>query len=611
MRANTMAVLGWAAVLVFSGQGALAAPAKAHRQPHNVIIFIADGLRSGIVTPQTAPALAAVRDQGVDFHNSHSLYPTVTTANASAIATGHYLGDTGDYGNTLYVGPGALPPPVGTVARMEDNAVLGVLNDRYDGNYLNEESLLAAARRQGFSTAAIGKLGPIAIQDVSERSGAATIVIDDATGRPTPEGIALSESMIAAIKTAGLLPVAAARGDNGRGSDVLTPGTRVANIDQIGWFADVTTKVVLPRFRNAGRPFALVFWSRDPDGSQHNQGDSYQTVSPGINGATSMAAIRNASDTLQKLRDTLKALGLDKTTDIVVTADHGFSTVTKESRTSAAARLSYRDVRPGMLPSGFVAIDLSLALGMPLWTTEGKPLSPKDGERPAGAAALGPDPAHPLIVVAGNGGSNLIYLGGPDPGALARRIAPLLTAQDYTGALFANDDLGPVPGALPMSAINLMGSGRMLRPSIVLSFASRAGDCAQPESCQVIVTDDNYQQGQGSHGTFGRGDTHNFMAAIGPDFKTRFRDPSPVSNADLAPTLAKALGITMQTKGRLKGRVISESLKGGAAVASRSEVIRSTAGPDGFTTVLNYQEAGGRRYFDAAGMPGRTFGLKP
>src|SRR5258708_2837229 len=42
---------------------------------HNVILFVADGLRSQIVTPQTAPALAAVRAEGVDFQNSHAVYP--------------------------------------------------------------------------------------------------------------------------------------------------------------------------------------------------------------------------------------------------------------------------------------------------------------------------------------------------------------------------------------------------------------------------------------------------------------------------------------------------------------------------------------------------------
>ncbi|MEH2307740.1 hypothetical protein [Nostoc sp.] len=32
------------------------------------------------------------------------MFPTFTTANTSAIATGHYLGDTGDFSNTINVG---------------------------------------------------------------------------------------------------------------------------------------------------------------------------------------------------------------------------------------------------------------------------------------------------------------------------------------------------------------------------------------------------------------------------------------------------------------------------------------------------------------------------
>ncbi|PNA38556.1 alkaline phosphatase family protein, partial [Pseudomonas sp. MPR-AND1A] len=92
-----------------------------------------------------------------------------------------------------------------------------------------------------------------------------------------------------------------------------------------------------------------VFWSRAPDGTQHNQGDSLQTLAPGINGPTSLAAIKNASNDLQRLRDALKALGLDATTDIIVTADHGFSTITRQSATSAAAKLSFRDTPKGFL----------------------------------------------------------------------------------------------------------------------------------------------------------------------------------------------------------------------------------------------------------------------
>jgi len=72
--------------------------------PRNLILFVPDGLRGRIVTAETAPAMAAVRDKGVNFKNPHSLFPTFTIANASAMATGHYLGDTGTFSNTIYTG---------------------------------------------------------------------------------------------------------------------------------------------------------------------------------------------------------------------------------------------------------------------------------------------------------------------------------------------------------------------------------------------------------------------------------------------------------------------------------------------------------------------------
>ena len=78
---------------------ALAQPVQ---KPHNIIIFVADGLRYGSVEPGNMPNMARLKSEGVDFTNSHSLYPTVTTVNASAIATGHGIGDTGDFGNTLW-----------------------------------------------------------------------------------------------------------------------------------------------------------------------------------------------------------------------------------------------------------------------------------------------------------------------------------------------------------------------------------------------------------------------------------------------------------------------------------------------------------------------------
>jgi predicted AlkP superfamily pyrophosphatase or phosphodiesterase len=55
-----------------------------HPKPNrNVILFVADGLRHGSVNAQDTPTLWNLREQGVHLQNSHSLFPTFTTANAS------------------------------------------------------------------------------------------------------------------------------------------------------------------------------------------------------------------------------------------------------------------------------------------------------------------------------------------------------------------------------------------------------------------------------------------------------------------------------------------------------------------------------------------------
>lgn len=62
------------------------------------------------------------------------------------------------------------------------------------------------------------------------------------------------------------------------------------------------------------------------------------------------------------------------------------------------------------------------------------------------------------------------------------------------------------------------------------------------------IADMLQQQGQSMHGSFGRDNTCNFMAAAGPDFKAQYRDPMPASNAGFTPTLLRLLG--WQSRGR-------------------------------------------------------------
>jgi Type I phosphodiesterase / nucleotide pyrophosphatase len=603
-------LLGTAFLQIVLGQALLDSSAVAQVQPvqpHNVVLFIADGLRFRMVDDNTAPTMAAMARQGVSLRNGHALFPTFTMANASGMATGHMLGDTGTFSNTIYTGfevPGAgnsLTP------FLESDAVLGDVDEHFTGNYLDEATVLKLARDKGYSTASIGKIGPALLFDPTERTGEQTILIDDATG--TPRGIPLSTEVSERLKTASLPLVAPPRGANGIPGNVAKPGTLSANVVQQDYFASVTTRVVLPMFKERNKPFLLVFWSRDPDGTQHNQGDSLNTLTPGINGSTSLAAIRNVDDDLARIRASLNELGLLDTTDIIATSDHGFSTISKESQTSSTIKSKFPDALPGHLPFGFVALDLALALNLPL-------IDPDDGYRTigdgqhtkSGNGLIGGDRNKPKVVVAANGGSDLIYVPDGDK-AMAKRIIDTLLAQDYVSGIFVDSKLGKYAGTLSLDDIALEGSALTPHPAIAISFRSFDTVCGEPVRCTVEVADTVLQQGQGMHGSFGRADTWNFMAMQGPDFKAQFVDPAPASNADIGRTIAQLMHLDGSDNGKLLGRVLSEALPGGALPEVSSRVITSEPAANGLVTVLDMQQVGQTRYFDVAGFPGRTVGL--
>jgi predicted AlkP superfamily pyrophosphatase or phosphodiesterase len=597
------------AILAFAqAMPALSAQAQTPTaRPHNVVLFIADGLRFRMVDDNTAPTMAALARQGVSLRNSHALFPTFTMANASGMATGHMLGDTGTFSNTIYTGfevPGAgssLTP------FLESDVVLGDVDELFAGNYLDEATILKLARDKGYSTASIGKIGPALVFDPTERSGEQTILIDDATG--TPKGIPLSAEVGERLKTASLPLAAPTRGANGSPGNVAKPGTLSANVVQQDYFASVATRVVLPIFKERNKPFVLVFWSRDPDGTQHNEGDSLNMLTPGINGPTSLAAIRNADDDLARIRSTLDELGLLDTTDIIATSDHGFSTISKESHTSSTVKAKFADTLPGHLPFGFVALDLAHALNLPL-------IDPDDGYRTIGEGEhskngnglIGGDRNKPKVVVAANGGSDLIYIPDGDKG-MAKRIIDVLLAQDYVSGIFVDSKLGKFPGTLSLDDIALEGSAITPHPAIAISFRSFDTVCGEPVRCTVEVADSVLQQGQGMHGSFSRADTWNFMAMLGPDFKAQFVDPAPASNADIGRTIAQLMHLDVSDKGTLLGRVLSEALPGGALPEVSSRVITSEPAANGLVTVLDMQQVGQARYFDVAGFPGRTVGL--
>jgi hypothetical protein len=76
--------------------------ASAGRATLNLVLVL-DGLRPDAITPEQTPNLWRLRREGVNFPNSHAVFPTVTRVNATAVSTGTYPDRNGILGNRIYV----------------------------------------------------------------------------------------------------------------------------------------------------------------------------------------------------------------------------------------------------------------------------------------------------------------------------------------------------------------------------------------------------------------------------------------------------------------------------------------------------------------------------
>ena len=72
------------------------------------IVFVVDGLRPDSINPTDTPNLYRLGQEGTRFSNSHSVVPTVTRGNATAIGRGAYPARSGILGNAMYW-PGRQP----------------------------------------------------------------------------------------------------------------------------------------------------------------------------------------------------------------------------------------------------------------------------------------------------------------------------------------------------------------------------------------------------------------------------------------------------------------------------------------------------------------------
>jgi arylsulfatase A-like enzyme len=587
----------------------LAAVGFAAEPDRKVIIFVWDGLRPDAISPTDTPNLHALREAGADFTDNHATYPTFTMINAASFATGAWPAAAGHYGNTLWQ-PGASgvdsankPVNFAQPVFVEDYAILSALTSYLKGDLLMVATLFEAAHKANLRTVTVGKTGAAYIQDY-KRGG---MMLDEKTVLPLDLAKELQGAGFALPVTA---PNAFAPGDltlapnNGnpiafRPPKRLKDGASFDPTDTTGspykvglqYMVDVYLNYILPK----KSPALTVLWIRDPDTSQHNFG---------VGSANARDGLQSNDRMLGQLRAKLKELGQDGSTDIVVVSDHGHSNVA-----GASALFPLRAIADGVIGAidangysvsgivrladlmrraGFVVFDgmgcsyVPVASGIksdgtPVYPTltdaDGKVCGAPGQKYTAGSFTLPAELPPNTLVVAVNGGSDYIYAPDHDP-ATVRRAVAFLQSRAEIGAIFVDSRYGDVPGTLPLNLIRAEHTaGRS--PDIIASYdfdeeAVITGMKGTEYAGALLNT--SYR---GMHGSFSRRDVHNTLIAYGPDFRERFKDPLPSGNVDVAPTVARILGLALPDA---DGRPLLEALRQGPAV-DEFHVTTSTVEP--------------------------------
>src|SRR5579859_7843574 len=398
------------------------------RVAERACIMVWDGLRPDRVSREITPNLWHLGEAGVWFERSHAVYPTLTRANSPAISTGCRPGRAGVPGNSFCL------PSTGSLATYSsgDAANLQRLADADGRPILLVDTLADRVHRAGGTTVVVGSGSPgSALLQHPRYVDCGDFVISATTLQTGP----VREALLARFGA--------------------PPPQRLPATDWNAYFTRIITEFVLPEVT----PTLLVFWHTDPDHTSHARGHSAPETE---------RSLHDADHNLGTLLEVYERLGLRGSTTVVVTSDHGSSTIT-------------RRVQP--------AHDLATLLG-------------------AGA-------------VAENGGSVFVYT--PDPAAAVDAIRTL----DYAGPIFTRDGCAQT---FPLALVGLEGPRA---PDIVFSLAwSDAAAGGVPGSAagtnSKLVVD---------HGMISPFELRNTLVIQGAEFRAGWRDPAPVGNIDIAPTL--------------------------------------------------------------------------
>jgi predicted AlkP superfamily pyrophosphatase or phosphodiesterase len=512
------------------GLCAISSAAQTSNQPRHVVVVVWDGMRPDFVSEQNTPTLWKLAHEGVTFRNHHSVYPSATMVNGTAIVTGVYPGENGIVANHVYR-PEIDPRHAIDV---ENPAVVKRGDELSGGKYVSLSTIAELVQRAGGRTviASAKTVGLLLDRQVAEvttnaNTSASPLVEgermkvrgsntrDDQKAEtltlPSPlrrERRRNSKSEIHSQPAFNSVTLVAGKSLPG---DALAPITDVlgpfpsGHMQQDAW----TTKAVTDFLLKDGVPTLSILWLGEPDLTQHES-------APGAPPA--LTAIKSADENLAAVLSALDRQKARETTDLFVVSDHGFSTIRRSI-----------DLQKILNDAGFSA--------KTQFTDE-----PKPGE----------------IMLAGNGGSVLFYVIGHDE-TLTRRLVEFLQQSDFAGVIFTRK---PLQGTFVLERAMIQNDHA---PDVVMAF--RWNDSKNQFGVPGMI-DADWQRaaGKGTHATLSRLDMHNTLIAAGPDFRRGETDDLPTGNIDLTPTILHVLEIKVPVK--MDGRILSEAMVNGHRAAS-------------------------------------------
>ncbi|MFN2475856.1 MAG: alkaline phosphatase family protein [Chthoniobacterales bacterium] len=448
---------------LISAADALPSQAKAK----HVILIVWDGMRPDLVTESGAPNLWKLAQRGVTFQRHHSVYPSLTSVNATALATGVYPSRSGMIGNW------AFRPEIsgGKLARLDAPETISKGDEVSGGKYLAVPTIGELVQVKGGRVAVAGtKTAPL-LQNRTPKAPSGTLFGGETLPKEVLGGI---------VKLLGPFPAPAE-----------------PNVAEDAW----TTRALTEVLWRDGVPEFSVLWMSDPDRSQH-------ATAPGSD--VSLGGIKSVDANLGVVLKALDAKKALATTDILLASDHGFSTIERSV-----------DVAEFLRAKGFDVAGAS------------------DSELPRGR-----------IKVAGNGGTNLYYVGEHDA-AVATRLVRTLQESDFAGVVFARPD---VEGAFPLSLAHVETEGG---PDVVMAFRWNDGR-NENGVAGMIVSNGSGDPAKATHGTLSPFDLHNTLIAAGPDFRQGAKSNLPSANVDVAATIMRLLAVASPQA--IDGRVLSEAM---------------------------------------------------